>query len=280
MISNEALHLGPLMLPWGLIILIMAVFITVMVGQKVGQSAQWSKEILQRFQDSIWSCVWVGLVAARVVFIALNFDAYWASPIDMLKIQDKGFHLLGGLVFAGVCFWWKNPGIAARAKASLLLMFVFLIGAGFSTQYLLQTETHYPVLSFPALTQAVQVESQHIAMQQFQGKPTVVNLWASWCPPCHREMPVLQRAHDQYPNIHFVMLNQGEDSDTVRGYLAKNQLSFQHVLLDLHGEMPQAMNSFGLPTTLFFNAQGQLIERHQGELSQAMLQQYLKKITP
>ena len=44
--------------------------------------------------------------------------------------------------------------------------------------------------------------------------------------------------------------------------------------------MPQAVNSLGLPTTLFFNAQGQLIARHQGELSQAMLQQYLKKMNP
>lgn len=117
-------------------------------------------------------------------------------------------------------------------------------------------------------------------MQQFKGQPTVVNLWASWCPPCHREMPVLQQAQQQHPNIHFVMLNQGEDIDTVRTYLSKNQFNFQHVLLDSRGEMPQAINSFGLPTTLFFNAQGQLVERHQGELSQAMLQQYLKKIEP
>lgn len=280
MISSEALHIGPLMLPWGLLILLLALLITVMIGRKVGQQAHWSQEIQQNFQDSIWSSVWVGLIGARLVFICLNFESYMASPIDILKIQDKGFSLIGGVVFGAAWLWWKNPAIAAKAKASFLVMFAVLLGTGFITQHVLQKETHHPALSFESLKSTGQVQPALVSMQQFQGQPTVVNLWASWCPPCHREMPILQRAHDQHPDIHFVMLNQGEDVDTVRAYLSKNQFSFKHVMLDTQGEMPQAVNSFGLPTTLFFNAQGELIERHQGELSQAMLQQYLNKINP
>ncbi len=280
MISSEALHLGPLMLPWSLLFLIAALLITAMIGAKAAQHRQWPNEIKQGFQDSIWSSVWVGLIGARIVFIALNFESYLASPIDMLKIQDKGFYIIAGVVFGAGWFWWKNPMITARVKTRFLLIFVLLLGAGFTAQHLMQAETHYPVLSFPALNSADQVQPQLVSMQQFQGQPAVVNLWASWCPPCHREMPVLQRAHDENPNIHFVLLNQGEDSDTVHAYLSKNQFSFKNVLLDTQGEMPQALNSFGIPTTLFFNAQGQLIARHQGELSHAMLQQYLKKIEP
>ncbi|SEL24653.1 prolipoprotein diacylglyceryl transferase family protein [Acinetobacter sp. DSM 11652] len=280
MISSEALHLGPLMLPWRLLFLFVALIITAMIGRKVGQQAQWSSEIQQRFQDSIWSSVWIGLVGARLVFIGLNLESYLASPIDMLKIQDKGFDLIGGVVTGGAWFWWRNSAIATKAKAILLLIFVMLLGTGFITQKLLHKDTHYPSLSFPSLNLSNQDQLNIVPLQQFQGQPTVVNLWASWCPPCHREMPVLQRAHDQHPKVHFVMLNQGEEVETVRAYLTKNQFSFKHVLLDAQGEMPQALNSFGLPTTLFFNAQGQLVERHQGELSQAMLQQYLKKINP
>lgn len=104
-------------------------------------------------------------------------------------------------------------------------------------------------------------------------------MWASWCPPCHREMPVLQRAHDQHPEMNFIMLNQGEDQVTVHKYLKRYRLNFKDVLLDPQGEMPQQMNMHGLPSTLFFNAQGQLIARHMGELTPAMLQQYLKKIS-
>ena len=75
------------------------------------------------------------------------------------------------------------------------------------------------------------------------------------------------------------MLKQGEDQVTVQDYLRRYDLKFKHVLLDPYGEIPQQMNMFGLPSTLFFNAQGQLVERHMGELSPAMLQQYLKKIS-
>ncbi|UIJ75038.1 TlpA disulfide reductase family protein [Acinetobacter sp. SH20PTE14] len=280
MISNEALHLGPFMLPWGLLCLVLALLITAMVGRKIGQQAQWSTEIQQRFQDSIWSSVWIGLIGARLVFIGLNLESYLASPIDMLKIQDKGFHLIGGIIIGSAWFWWRNSAIANKAKTTLLLIFVMLVGAGWTAQKITHQDSHYPSLSFPSLNLANQGQSEMIALEQFQGQPTVVNLWASWCPPCHREMPVLQRAQDHYPEVHFVMLNQGEEVDTVRTYLTKHQFSFQNILLDMQVEMPQAVNSLGLPTTLFFNAQGQLIERHQGEISQAMLQQYLKKMNP
>lgn len=280
MISNEALHLGPFMLPWGLLCFVLALLVSAMIGRKVGQKAQWSAEIQQRFQDSIWSSVWIGLIGARLVFIGLNLESYLASPIDMLKIQDKGFHLIGGVLTGSAWFWWRNSAIANKAKATLLLIFVMLVGAGWTVQKITHQDSHYPSLSFPSLNLTHQDQSNIVPLQQFQGHPTVVNLWASWCPPCHREMPVLQRAQDQYPEVHFVMLNQGEEVDTVRAYLTKHHFSFKHVLLDVQGEMPQAVNSLGLPTTLFFNAQGQLIERHQGELSQAMLQQYLKKMNP
>ena len=280
MISTEALHLGPLMLPWGLLFLFVAIIITAMIGRKVGQQAQWSADIQQRFQDSIWSSVWIGLVGARLVFIGLNLESYLASPIDMLKIQDKGFNLIGGVLSGGIWFWWKNLAIAKKTKAILFLIFAVFLGTGLIIQKIMHQDTQYPNLSFPSLSLSNKDQSQVISLQQFQGQPTVVNLWASWCPSCHREMPILQQAHDQHPDIHFVMLNQGENIDTVRTYLTKNQFSFKHVLLDVKGEMPQALNSFGLPITLFFNANGQLIERHQGELSQAMLQQYLKKINP
>lgn len=280
MISSEALHLGPFMLPWTLLILFMALIVTVMCASHIGKRLNWSEETKRILQDSIWSSFCVGLIGARVVFVFLHAEAYLVSPIDMLKIQDKGFDLIGGVVSGSIWFWRKNLALTQKAKTIFLLMFVLLLGAGLMTQKLMRKDTQYPSLSFPTLNPSHQDQSDIIALQYFQGQPTVVNLWASWCPPCHREMPVLQRAQDQYPQMNVVMLNQGEDIDTVRAYLTKNKFSFQYVLLDAQGEMPRALNSFGLPITLFFNVQGQLVARHQGELSQAMLQQYLKKINP
>ncbi|RKG29891.1 TlpA disulfide reductase family protein [Acinetobacter tianfuensis] len=280
MISSEALYLGPLMLPWTLIILIIALTVMALLGKYAGQRLNWSDNIKSELQDSIWTSVWVGLISARLVFILLNIEAYAASPIDMIKIQDKGFHLMGGVVAGGAWFYWKNRNLMMKAKVALMLSFTAAAGAGLLLQTVLQQETHYPDLHFSVLQKNGAVSAKQAALSSFEGKPTVVNLWASWCPPCHREMPVLARAQSQHPNVQFVMLNQGEDSAAVSAYLKRHQFDFQHVLLDTHGEVPAAMNMFGLPSTLFFDAQGRLLERHMGELTPAMLQQYLNKHYP
>lgn len=279
MISSEALHIGPIMLPWTLVFLILALIAASLVGRYAGKQLKWPESTMRAFQDSIWSSVWIGMIAARVVFILLHAEAYFAAPIDMLKIQDKGFHLLSGVVFGALWFFWKNKALALKAKIILLFTFTVCLGIGLGLQAVLQKETHYPDLKFTPLATAHLPNSTAIALNQFKGQPTVVNLWASWCPPCHREMPVLAKAQQQHADINFVLLNQGEDVETVQKYLQKNHFAFKHVLFDPNGEMPQQMNTFGLPTTFFFNAQGQLLERHQGELTAAMLQQYLKKIS-
>lgn len=278
MISSEALHLGPFMLPWILIIILIALLTVSIAGSAVARKLQWNEAVTQVFRDSLWIGFWVGLIGARIVFVLLHWDAYSVSPIDILKIQDKGFHFIGGAAAGSVWFFWKNKGLSGKSKALFILLFALLLGTGMAIQTALKQETHFPDLSFRSLTQGDDA-SEKTVLKQFIGQPTVVNMWASWCPPCHREMPVLQQAHNKHPEIHFIMLNQGEDETAVRDYLSRYRLNFKHVLLDPHGEMPQKMNMFGLPSTLFFNAQGQLVERHMGELTPAMLQQYLKKIS-
>lgn len=278
MISSEALHLGPLMLPWTLIIILIGLMTVSIIDQMVSNKLRWDKAVIQVFRDSLWISVPIGLIGARIVFVLLHWDAYSTSPLDIFKIQDKGFHLIGGIVTAIPYFLWKNKGLPGKSKAIFIFIFTLLLSLGIAFQNNLKQETHFPDSSFSSLIQHGEI-SENVPLKQFIGQPTVINMWASWYPPCHREMPVLQQAHNQYPGINFVMLNQGEDQVTVQDYLRRYDLKFKHVLLDPYGEIPQQMNMFGLPSTLFFNAQGQLVERHMGELSPAMLQQYLKKIS-
>jgi thiol-disulfide isomerase/thioredoxin len=104
------------------------------------------------------------------------------------------------------------------------------------------------------------------------GKPVVVNLWASWCPPCRREMPVLARAQADHANVAVLMINQGEAARTVRAFLDSQGLRFGNVLLDPASSAMRAYGSRGLPTTLFFDAHGRLVESHVGEITAARLE--------
>jgi thiol-disulfide isomerase/thioredoxin len=99
----------------------------------------------------------------------------------------------------------------------------------------------------------------------------VVNLWASWCGPCRQEMPVLAQAQRQQPHIAFVFVNQGETADVVRRYLAGSGLALKEVLLDPASSVGAAVASRGLPTTLFYDAQGRQVDAHFGVLNAAAL---------
>lgn len=99
----------------------------------------------------------------------------------------------------------------------------------------------------------------------------VVNLWATWCPPCRREMPMLAAAQQEYDEVTFVFVNQGEGRGEIKGYLDQNGLALDNVLLDTRGALGQTVGSMALPTTLFYDANGRLADTHLGELSRATL---------
>ena len=92
------------------------------------------------------------------------------------------------------------------------------------------------------------------------GKPMVVNLWATWCPPCIREMPLLAKAQERYSDIHFVFINQGEQGETVTGFLRNSDLTLSNVLLDSDGQVAKVTASMALPSTLFYNAAGEQVD--------------------
>ena len=123
-------------------------------------------------------------------------------------------------------------------------------------------------------------EGAEVELPRFVGQPMVVNLWATWCPPCVREMPVLQAAQQQHPDVHFVFINQGESADKVRAWLSVRGMTLLNVLLDRRGQSTAALDAAGLPTTLFYDAQGRLVARRIGELSPATLAEQLARIKP
>ena len=101
----------------------------------------------------------------------------------------------------------------------------------------------------------------------------VVNLWATWCPPCRREMPALMRFAEKNPQVAVVLVNQGEEAATVAAYLQQEALSSDVVWLDPRSDMGVFVGQRALPTTLFFDELDRLQEVRVGELSEATLQQ-------
>ena len=110
------------------------------------------------------------------------------------------------------------------------------------------------------------------------GKPMVVNMWATWCPPCRREMPLLAAAQKRETGVRIVFLNQGENGNTAQGYFAAAGLEVANVVLDPRAAIAREVGSRGLPTTLFYDAAGRLVDTHMGEISAAVLESKLQRL--
>ena len=86
-----------------------------------------------------------------------------------------------------------------------------------------------------------------VPLTSFGGKPIVINLWVTWCPPCRREMPVLRPAQLAHSEIHFVFVNQGESAATVQTHLDTTRLEIANVFLDPAKQMSARTTSSGTP---------------------------------
>lgn len=97
--------------------------------------------------------------------------------------------------------------------------------------------------------------------------PVVFNLWATWCGPCRRELPMMAGMAAQYPEVTFLFVDQRESQRKVSDYLTEQNLNLEWVLLDPKGKLANQFQSRGLPTTLFFDETGMLTQAHLGEIS-------------
>lgn len=95
----------------------------------------------------------------------------------------------------------------------------------------------------------------------FRGKVVVLNFWATWCPPCRREMPSMQRLYQKFNGDDFtvIAINQTEDTDHVFAYLGQLEVDPTFtILFDHESLVAQAFDVKGLPTTYLIDKQGRI----------------------
>ncbi|GIW23921.1 MAG: hypothetical protein KatS3mg069_0188 [Meiothermus sp.] len=145
-----------------------------------------------------------------------------------------------------------------------------VLGGGWLLQPRATTQEVLPALVLQ------QIDGQHANLADFKGKPMVLNAWATWCGPCRREMPLLVKAAEANPEVRFVFLNISDGPEAVRAFESELGLKIPNVLLDPEARLSDPLRIQGLPVTLFYNAEGVLVDRHIGEISASELEARLK----
>lgn len=217
----------------------------------------------------------IGLLFGRISFVALNLALYREAPWSILQIADGGYHLPVVLV-AGLAWglWRLRRWRPLRAPVLVGALIGILLWAGGSQLLSVWQERQMPL----PMLQVADLQGGKVDLQQFKGKPLVLNLWATWCGPCRREMPVLAAAQQAHADVQFVFLNQGETLGEVQGFIAGERLILGNVLLDDDAAASTVLGVQAYPSTLFFDAEGRLCELHLGELTAAGLEHKLRRL--
>lgn len=124
------------------------------------------------------------------------------------------------------------------------------------------------------------VDGQVVQLSDFKGeKPVFINFWATWCPPCRREMPAMQRLHEQQGDeVHILAVNYLESRAQVTAFLDEMQLDFP-VLMDVRGDVNGRYGIWSYPTSLFVDRDGVVRGRFIGELTSEMMEEFVAVIT-
>ncbi|HZW04474.1 MAG TPA: TlpA disulfide reductase family protein [Anaerolineaceae bacterium] len=119
------------------------------------------------------------------------------------------------------------------------------------------------------------LDGDDLRLGEQQGRPIILNLWASWCPPCKAEMPALQQVHEDYAaeGLLVVGLNTSQQDRLadVQRFVGEYRLTFP-ILLDLENQATRVYGTNALPTTYFIRADGTIADLViGGPLSEALL---------
>ena len=263
-----ALQLGPLAFPLGPLLWFAALLLAQSLASRL------AGPLARAAADAVWLAALAGFATARVVFVAASADAYLASPWSVLDIRDGGWSPWAGVAAAlAVLAWraWRAAplrralGAAALAAAALWGLATTLLGV-------------HDRPALPALALSTPDGTAAELRTLVQGRPAVINLWASWCAPCRVELPAFAQAQQRTPGVRFLFVNQGEDAVVVGRFLAAQPFTLDDVWLDTASRLGPAIGSSGLPTTLFVDARGRVVERHFGMLSAASLASRLRTL--
>jgi thiol-disulfide isomerase/thioredoxin len=124
-------------------------------------------------------------------------------------------------------------------------------------------------------------EGKPVSLAGFRGKPLLVNFWATWCPPCVEELPLINAFYEAQRSRGWQVLGIAIDQPSaVRQWLQRSPLSFPVVLAGLQGtEMSKSLGNQagGLPFSVLFSAKGEVLERKLGQLHADDLKKWAAK---
>lgn len=281
----EVLSVGGLLVPvlrvGVLLTLILAPWFAGRFARRLSLEPAWAINVAE-------NAVWLGLLGARLGFVFANWSAYWRAPWTILYVWQGGFMPLAGFL-VGAAFiswrlWQRQPQRWGRYLQALIGGFgvaALLLGLIYaSTRLDLGSSLVRSGDPMPDFTLS-DLNGKPAGFSSLEGQVVVLNFWATWCPPCRREMPLLDAVQKEYgpKNVTIVGIDLEESPEVVRAYIESVGVQYPIWLDDPAGNVPDRtrdvytkIGGVGLPTTVFIGRNGIIQSSQVGELSRGVLQ--------
>ncbi|MBI2657328.1 redoxin domain-containing protein [Candidatus Woesearchaeota archaeon] len=170
-----------------------------------------------------------------------------------------------------------------KSKKSIIILFL-AIGAAILALYFVRngvssSQEIAPRLGFYAPNfNTVYLNGSEFELYELRGKPVILNFWATWCPPCVREMPNLQDFYDRHKDeVVVIGVNLGEKNRTIQNFIKRINVTFP-IVLDKDKEIEKYYNLIIRPTTYFIDEKGLIVDKKLGELKKEELEERGRKL--
>lgn len=182
---------------------------------------------------------------------------------------------------SGIIITDRKPGLMKKNSSIILivLLALVLVVSGCKDIGSSKSAPDFDVTLLDLNKGGESVRGKSVSLNDYKGKPLVLNFWAPWCPPCRDESPGFERVYQKYKSkeVKFLAIAIRDTDLNIEQFVKRYGLTFQ-IGIDADAEIANKYGVSGIPETFFIDTNGNIKRTHVGALSESQLSEYIDEI--